>query len=131
MNKDPIADMLTRVRNALGRRKATVDIPASNECRGILTVLCAEGFILGYDEIQDTKQGMIRIQLKYGPDGEQIATTFKRESKPSRRVYKQVEDIQPVLGGLGIAIYSTHQGIVSDRQARRLNVGGEFLCTIW
>jgi small subunit ribosomal protein S8 len=131
MTKDSIADMLTRIRNALQRRQATVDVPASNTCRGILGVMRAEGYILGFDEIPDGRQGLMRIQLKYGPDGEKILSHIRRESKPSRRVYKKVEDIQPVLGGLGIAIYTSPQGVVSDRQARRLKVGGELLCTIW
>jgi small subunit ribosomal protein S8 len=131
MTKDPIADMLTRIRNGLGRRKPSVDIPASKTCRGVLMVLKAEGFVAGFDEIQDNRQGVIRIQLKYGPDGETIMSHIRRESKPSRRVYKQVEEIQPILGGLGVSVLSTPQGIISDRQARQLNVGGELLCTIW
>jgi small subunit ribosomal protein S8 len=131
MNKDPIADMLTRIRNGLLRRKASVDVPASNICRGILGVLRAEGYILGVDEIPDGRQGIMRVHLKYGPDGEQVLTHIRRESKLSRRQYKKADDIQPVLGGLGIAIYTTPQGILSDRQARRLKIGGEMLCTIW
>jgi small subunit ribosomal protein S8 len=131
MTQDTIADMLTRIRNGLKRGMQSVDIPASKVCRGILAVLQTEGFIRGFDEIQDSKQGVIRIHLKYGPDGEQIITTIKRESKPSRRVYMKVDDVEPVLGGLGIAIYTTPQGIVSDREARRLKVGGELICTVW
>jgi small subunit ribosomal protein S8 len=131
MTKDTIADMLTRIRNGLRRGAATVDVPASNICLGILAVLKAEGYILGFDQIQDERQGLVRIQLKYGPDGEEIITRIKRESKPSRRVYCKVEDIEPVLGGLGIAIYTTPQGIVSDREARKRKVGGELICTIW
>ncbi len=131
MTQDTIADMLTRIRNGLKRGAASVDVPATKMCRGVLAVLQAEGFILGFDEIQDERQGMIRIHLKYGPDGEQIITRIRRESKPSRRVYRKVEDIEPVLGGLGIAIYTTPQGIISDREARRRQVGGELLCTIW
>jgi small subunit ribosomal protein S8 len=91
----------------------------------------AEGFIGGFDEIPDGRQGLMRVHLKYGPDGERIITRLVRESKSSRRTYKKVGDIQPVLGGLGIGIYTTPQGIVSDRQARRLKVGGELLCTVW
>jgi small subunit ribosomal protein S8 len=131
MSKDPIADMLTRVRNGLQRRQAAVDVPASKTCRGILGVMRAEGYILGFDEIQDGRQGLMRVQLKYGPDGEQVLTHIKRESKLSRRVYKKAEDIDVVLGGLGIAIYTSPLGVVSDRQARRLKVGGELLCTLW
>lgn len=128
---DPIADMLTRIRNGLERRKSCVDVPAAKVCRGVLAVMRAEGYIESVDEIADDRQGIMRVHLKYGPDGEQIVTCIKRESKNSRRVYKKVGDVRPVLGGLGIGIYTTPQGIVSDRQARRLNVGGELLCTIW
>lgn len=131
MNTDTIADTLTRIRNALQRRKATVDVLASNTCRGILSVMRAEGYVQGYDEIDDGRQGLIRVQLKYGPDGEQVLTHLKRESKPSRRVYRKASEVVPVLGGLGVAIYTTPNGVVSDRQARRHNVGGELLCTIW
>ena len=131
MTKDTIADMLTRIRNGLKRGAASVDMPASKVCRGVLAVLQVEGYIRGFDEIQDERQGMIRVHLKYGPDGEQIITRIRRESKPSRRVYRKVEDIEPVLGGMGIAIYTTPQGIVSDREARKRKVGGELICTIW
>jgi small subunit ribosomal protein S8 len=108
-----------------------VDIPTSKICRGVLEVLRAEGFVRSFDEIQDGRQGLMRVYLKYGPDGEQVITHMKRESTPSRRFYKKVTEIKPVLGGLGIAIYTTPQGILSDRQARHLKVGGELLCTIW
>lgn len=131
MNTDTIADTLTRIRNALQRRKATVDVLASGTCRGILSVMRVEGYVQGYDEIDDGRQGIIRVQLKYGPDGERVMTHLKRESKPSRRVYRKASEITPVLGGLGVAIYTTPRGVVSDRQARRHNVGGELLCTIW
>jgi len=131
MTNDPIADMLTRIRNGLQRRKGTVDVPASKVCRGLLAVLRAEGYIRDVDGIDDGKQGVMRVHLKYGPDGEMIVTHLRRESKLSRRVYKKADEITPVLGGLGVAIYSTPEGIISDRQARRLNVGGELLCTVW
>jgi len=131
VNRDTIADMLTRIRNALERRKPAVDVLGSNTCRDILSVMRAEGYVQGYDEIPDGRQGLIRVHLKYGPDGEQVMTHLKRESKPSRRVYRKASEIAPVLGGLGVAIYTTPQGVVSDRQARRHNVGGELLCTIW
>ncbi|MBM4017717.1 MAG: 30S ribosomal protein S8 [Planctomycetes bacterium] len=131
MTKDTVADMLTRIRNGLARGRRHVDVPASGVCRGVLAVLRAEGYIRSFDEIQDGRQGIIRIFLKYGPDGERIITHLKRESRPSLRLYKKVGDIQPVLGGLGVAVYSTPQGIVSDRQCRRLKVGGELLCTVW
>ena len=131
MTQDPIADMLTRIRNGLMRRKSSVDVPASKTCRGILQVMRAEGYIQDVDEIDDGKQGLMRIHLKYGPDGEMVLTHFKRESKVSRRLYKKADEIAPVLGGLGVAIYSTSEGILSDRQARRLHIGGEWLCTLW
>ncbi len=131
MNNDTIADMLTRIRNALQRRKGTVDVLASNTVRGILAVMRAEGYIREFDEIEDGRQGLIRVHLKYGPDGEDVLTHLRRVSRPSRRVYYKADDVEPVLGGLGVGIYTTNQGVVSDRQARRLNVGGELLCTIW
>ena len=131
MTNDPIADMLTRIRNGLERRKKYVDVPASKTCRGILSVMRAEGYIRGVDEIDDGKQGVMRVHLKYGPDGEQILTDLLRGSKGSRRISKKAAEIGPVLGGLGVGIYTTPQGIVGDRQARRLNMGGEWLCSIW
>lgn len=131
MNTDTVADMLTRIRNALERSKESVDVLASNTCRGVLQVMRAEGYVAGFDEIDDGRQGIMRVHLKYGPDGEQVMTHLKRESKLSRRVYRKASDITPVLGGLGVAIYTTPRGVVSDRQARHLNVGGELLCTVW
>ena len=131
MNRETIADMLTRIRNALQRHNATVDVLASNTCRGVLSVMRAEGYVQGYDEIDDGRQGFIRVQLKYVPDGEQVITHIRRESKPSRRVYRKTSDVTPVLGGLGVGVYTTPNGVVSDRQARRQNVGGELLCTVW
>jgi len=131
VNKDTIADMLTRIRNALQRHKGTVDVLASGTVRGVLQVMRAEGYIGDLDEIDDGRQGLIRVHLKYGPDGEDVLTYLKRASKPSRRVYQKVDDIEPVLGGLGVGIYTTNRGVLSDRQARRLHVGGELLCTIW
>ena len=131
MNKDTIADMLTRIRNGLQRRKKTVDVLASNTVRGVLNVMRNEGFIHGFDEIEDGRQGLIRVQLKYGPDGEDVITRLELVSKPSRRVYHQVSEVGQVLGGLGVGIYTTNQGVISDRQARHLHVGGELLCRVW
>ena len=131
MNKDTIADMLTRIRNGLLRRKKTVDVLASNTVRGMLGVMRAEGFIQGFDEIEDGRQGVIRVHLKYGPDGEDVITSLDLVSKPSRRIYRKAGEVEQVLGGLGVGIYTTNQGVVSDRQARRLNVGGELLCRVW
>ncbi len=131
MTNDPIADLLTRIRNGLERRHAAVDVPASNIIRGILRVMRAEGYIRDVDEIEDGKQGLMRIHLKYGPDGEGVLNHLRRVSKGSRRVYRKAEEIEPVLGGMGVGIYSTPKGVVSDRQARRLHVGGEWLCNVW
>lgn len=131
MNKDTIADMLTRIRNALLRHKRTVDVLASNTVRGVLRVMRNEGYIHEFDEIEDGRQGVIRIHLKYGPDGEDVLTHVELVSKPSRRVYTKAQDVEPVLGGLGVGIYTTNQGVVSDRQARRMHVGGELLCRVW
>jgi len=131
VNKDTIADMLTRIRNALQRHRGTVDVLASGTVRGVLQVMRAEGFIQGFDEIEDGRQGLIRVHLKYGPDGEEVLTHLKRGSKLSRRVYRKADAIEPVLGGLGVGIYTTSRGVVGDRQARRMHVGGELLCEVW
>lgn len=127
---DPVADMLTRIRNAARVQKETVDIPSSKVLRGIATVLRQEGYILRFDEIEDDKQGTLRVFLKYGPDGERVIQELRRVSKPGRRVYRAVKDVPSVLNGLGITILSTSKGVISDRQARRMNVGGEMLCTV-
>jgi small subunit ribosomal protein S8 len=122
--------MLTRIRNALQRGGATVDVAASRTCRGVLAVMQAEGYIHEFDEIQDGRQGIIRVHLKYGPDGEKVVTHIKRESKPSRHIYKKVDEIQPVLGGLGINILTTPRGVMTGREARKQGVGGEVLCRV-
>ncbi len=131
MWSDPVADMLTRIRNAVRVRKKTVQIPASKVKAGIAKVLKDEGYIVGFDKIDDTKQGLIRIQLKYGPRGEDLIHAIKRESKPGCRVYKSCEEIPKVCDGLGIAIISTSHGVLSDRACRQKNVGGEFLCSVY
>ncbi len=131
MTNDPIADLLTRIRNGLERRKGHVDVSGSRLGRDVLKVLRREGYIGDVDEIDDQKQGLFRVHLKYGPDGEMIVSTLRRESKPSRRVYLKADDIEPVLGGLGIGIYSTSRGVMTDRQARAQHVGGEWLCSVW
>lgn len=128
---DPIADMLTRIRNANNAKHETVDIPASNMKKSIADILLEEGFIKGFDVIDDGKQGIIRIQLKYGKDKEKIITGVKRISKPGLRVYVKSEEIPRVLGGLGIAILSTSKGIVTDKVARKEDVGGEVICYVW
>ena len=131
MVTDPIADMLTRIRNALTARKDTVDIPASNEKKAIAKILLEEGFIKDVEFIDDNPQGTIRITLKYGPRNEKVITGLKRISKPGLRVYAGVKDLPKVLGGLGIAVISTPKGIMTDKAARKNNVGGEVLAYIW
>ncbi|WZL72620.1 30S ribosomal protein S8 [Clostridiaceae bacterium 35-E11] len=128
---DPIADMLTRVRNANIVRHETVDIPASNMKKSIAEILLNEGFIKGYDVIDDGKQGIIRIQMKYGSNKEKVISGIKKISKPGLRVYVKRDEIPKVLGGLGIAILSTSNGIVTDKEARKLGAGGEVICYVW
>lgn len=127
---DPIADMITRIRNAVRNRAKTVDCLNSKVCRGIADVLQSEGYITGYDVIEDGRQGLIRVQLKYGPRGEQIIHVLHRESKPGRRLYAKVEELPRPLQGMGIAIVSTSSGVLSDRTCREKRVGGELLCTV-
>lgn len=127
---DPIADMLTRVRNAVRNSAESVDCRHSKVCAGIAAVLQSEGYVLGFNRIEDGRQGILRIELKYGPHGEQIINAIKRESKPGCRVYTGVNDLPRPLAGLGIAIVSTPRGVLSDRQAREQHVGGELLCTV-
>ncbi|AHM55504.1 30S ribosomal protein S8 [Peptoclostridium acidaminophilum DSM 3953] len=128
---DPIADMLTRVRNANSIKRDTVDIPASNIKKEIARILLEEGFVKGYDVIEDGKQGIIRIQLKYSADGSRVMSGIKRISKPGMRVYAGKYDIPKVLNGLGISIISTSNGILTDKQARNEGVGGEVICYVW
>lgn len=127
---DPIADMLTRIRNAVRNRNKTVDCLNSRVCRGIGDVLASEGYIDGYDVIDDGRQGIIKVRLKYGPRGETILHRLQRESKPGRRVYRGVEELPRPVQGLGIAIVSTSKGVLSDRKCRTEGVGGELLATI-
>lgn len=131
MLTDPIADMLTRVRNANSIHRKTVDVPASRLKVGIAQILKEEGFIKDYEVRQKKPQSDLRITLKYGPDGERVIRTIDRVSKPGRRVYSAASDIPSVLRGLGIHILSTPKGVVSDRKARELNVGGEVLCKVY
>lgn len=128
---DPIADMLTRIRNAnlVGHEK--VEVPGSNIKRAIAEILKREGFIRDAEFIADEKQGMIRLFLKYGKNQERVITGLKRISKPGLRVYAGNENLPRVLGGLGIAILSTSQGVMTDKDARKANVGGEVLCYVW
>lgn len=131
MWSDPIADMLTRIRNAAGVRHKTVSIPSSKLKVGIARVLLEEGYIHGYDVIDDGKQGSLRVQLKYGSRGEDVIHKIDRVSKAGRRVYNKVADLPRVLDGLGIAIVSTNKGVLSDRVCREKRVGGELLCTVY
>ena len=128
---DPIADMLTRIRNGIIAKHETVDIPASNIKREIARILLDEGYIKGYDVIEDGKQGLIRVALKYGKDGQKVILGLKRISKPGLRVYADKNTVPKVLNGLGISIISTSKGILTDKQARELGVGGEVVCYVW
>ena len=128
---DPIADMLTRIRNANMVKHETVDVPASNMKKELARILLEEGFVRGYDVIEDGKQGIIRIQLKYGQTGERVISGLKRISKPGMRVYADKHEVPRVLNGLGISIISTSNGILTDKQARKENVGGEVICYVW
>lgn len=127
---DTIADMLTRIRNAVHNHAPTVVVRNSKACQGIARVLQEEGYITGFDVVDDGKQGLVRITLKYGARGEDIIHEIERVSKPGCRVYRGVEELPRPLDGMGIAIVSTSSGILSDRQARSRRVGGELLCTV-
>ena len=128
---DSIADMLTRIRNANSAKHDTVQIPASNMKKAIAQILVDEGYVKSFKVIDDGKQGMIEIALKYGPNKSQVITGLRRVSKPGLRIYSSVEDMPKVLKGLGIAIVSTSKGVMTDKKARSLNVGGEVLAFVW
>lgn len=128
---DSIADLLTRIRNANTAKHATVDIPASNMKKSITQILVDEGYIKGFQVIDDGKQGIIRITLKYGENKSQVITGLRRVSKPGLRIYSSCEDMPKVMKGLGIAIVSTSKGVMTDKKARELNVGGEILAFVW
>jgi len=127
---DPIADMLTRIRNAVRINRENVSIKKSNICEGIATVLKQEGYIEDFDRIDDGKQGILRVTLKYDQGGRPIINEITRISKPGKRIYSSVEQLPHVLGGMGIAIVSTSKGVMSDRSCRQNNIGGEILCTV-
>ena len=131
MTTDPIADMLTRIRNAIKVEKETLDVPYSKLKDGVVGVLQREGYIWSYEIIEGSPFNSIRIQLKYSPSGERVIQSIRKISKPGRRVYCGPKDLRPVLNGMGISILSTNIGVVSDREARAKNVGGEVLCEIW
>ena len=128
---DTVADMLTRVRNALRVGRDVVNVRASGICEGIAKVLKEEGYIEDYSRIDDGKQGLLRLYLRYGPGGEQVISELKRVSRPGRRVYRGADELPRPLDGLGVAIVSTSRGVFSDRQCRKQNVGGEVLCTVF
>lgn len=130
MVNDPIADMLTRIRNSLRARKAEVDVPGTKVNLGIARVLRDEGYIQDFKPLDVAPRQFIRVYLKYGPDGEMVITGIRRESKLSRRVYHGVDELPRVRNGLGIAILTTSKGVLSDRECRRERTGGELLCTV-
>ena len=128
---DSIADMLTRIRNANSAKHDTVDIPASNMKKAIAQILVDEGFVKGFTVIEDGKQGIIRMTLKYGENKSPVITGLRRVSKPGLRIYSNCEDMPKVMKGLGIAIVSTSKGVMTDKKARREHVGGEVLAFVW
>ncbi|HLR35642.1 MAG TPA: 30S ribosomal protein S8 [Tissierellales bacterium] len=131
MMTDPIADMLTRIRNGNDARHETVDIPASNMKKQIAQILLDEGYIKGFDFIEDNKQGIIRIKFKYADNNQKIISGIRKISKPGLKVYVNNNEIPKVLGGLGVAIISTSKGVMTDKEARKEKVGGEVICYIW
>jgi len=131
MMTDPIADMLTRIRNAVRVERSHVEMPISKVKRGLADVLKREGYIWDWQEVEDTPASCLRIELKYGPNGEQVIQKIRRVSTPGRRVYNKARDMKPVLNGLGIRIISTSRGVISDREARQRNLGGEVLCEVY
>jgi small subunit ribosomal protein S8 len=128
---DPIADMLTRIRNANMALHSSVSVPASKMKKSIALILKDEGYIKDYQIIEDSKQGMINIEMKYAADKQRVISGLKRISKPGLKAYASAADVPKVLGGLGIAIISTSKGVISDKEARKLGVGGEVICYIW
>jgi small subunit ribosomal protein S8 len=131
MMTDPISDMLTRIRNAVRVERPHVEMPASKVKRGVADVLKREGYIWDWQEVEGEPIKQLRIELKYGPNGERVIQHVKRVSKPGRRIYSKARDLRPVLNGMGISIISTSRGVVSDREARQRNLGGEVLAQIW
>jgi small subunit ribosomal protein S8 len=131
MMTDPIADMLTRIRNAVRVERPNVDMPTSKVKRGLAEVLKREGYIWDWKEVEAKPVSHLRIDLKYGPNGERVIRHLKRVSTPGRRVYSGAARLKPILNGLGITIISTSRGVISDREARQRNLGGEVLCELW
>jgi small subunit ribosomal protein S8 len=131
MMTDTVADLLTRIRNANSIRRKTVDVPASKLKVHIAQVLKDEGFITGYEVVEGQPSSVLRIRLRYGPDGEQVIRSIKRISRPGRRIYRKADEVKPALRGLGMFVMSTPKGVLSDRQARQAHVGGEILCEVY
>ncbi|MEX0820409.1 MAG: 30S ribosomal protein S8 [Pirellulaceae bacterium] len=131
MMTDPIADMLTRIRNAVRVERPNVDMPLSKIKQGLADVLKREGYIWDWQEVEEQPVSQLRIELKYGPNGERVIQRIRRVSKPGCRVYRKAKELKPVLNGLGITILSTSRGLVSDREARQRKLGGEVLCEVW
>ena len=131
MMTDPIADMLTRIRNAVNVERHIVEMPTSKVKRGLADVLKREGYIWDWQEVDSEPVNQLRLELKYGPNGERVIQSIKRVSKPGRRVYSSVKNIPHVSNGLGVSIISTPRGVMSDHQAREENVGGEVLCRVF
>lgn len=128
---DSVSDMLTRIRNASRTKKEKVDVPASKMKSEIAKILKAEGYISNFKLIEDRKQGILRVYLRYTPDKKTVITGIKRVSRPSRRIYKSAQELPRILGGLGTAIVSTSHGMMTDKNARKTRIGGEIICYIW
>lgn len=131
MMTDPLADMLTRIRNAVRVERPHVDMPLSKVKRGVAEVLKREGYIWDWKEVESEPAPQLRLELKYGPNGERVIQRIRRVSKPGRRIYSKAKELRPILNGLGITILSTSGGVVSDREARQKNLGGEVLCEVY
>jgi small subunit ribosomal protein S8 len=131
MLTDPIADMLTRIRNAIRVERPHVDVPSSKVKRGLADVLKREGYIWDWQEVDSEPVSHLRLELKYGPNGEHVIQHIKRISTPGRRVYRKATELRPILNGLGITVISTSGGVISDREARQKNMGGEVLCEVY
>lgn len=131
MMTDPIADMLTRIRNAVRVEHPDVEMPVSKVKRGVAEVLKREGYIWDFEEVATTPANQLKLHLKYGPNGERVIRHIRRVSKPGRRIYSGATQLRPVLNGMGISIISTSRGVISDREARQRKLGGEVLCELW
>jgi small subunit ribosomal protein S8 len=131
MMTDPIADMLTRIRNAVRIERSNVEMPFSKVKSGVAEVLKREGYIWGWRELDADPVSKLQLDLKYGPNGERVIRHIRRVSKPGRRVYRAAVELKPVLNGLGISVVSTSRGVISDREARQRKLGGEVLCEVW